>query len=80
MSGEESDPIPAPGGADPGPDAGKDRPLVESASDLHETWMTYDPSSRVPRFVVVVWVGAMIGLCIYLAMFYFADLGRWGRP
>ena len=59
-----------------------DRPgdLVESVKDDHETWMTYNESSRVPWWVVFVWVCALAGFGIYLARYLFPDLALWGAP
>ena len=54
--------------------------LVESASDDHETKMAYDPSSRIPILVVLVWVCAFTSLGIYCASFYFPDLAAWRAP
>ncbi|MEP7123085.1 MAG: hypothetical protein ABJE95_19310 [Byssovorax sp.] len=54
--------------------------LVESATDNHETKMTYDPSSRLPILVILVWVCAFTGLGIYGASFYFPDLAAWRAP
>ena len=55
-------------------------PLVESAGDAHETRMTYDTSSRVPWWVVAVWVCAMSGFAAYMVIYFFPDLARWGAP
>jgi hypothetical protein len=54
--------------------------LVESATDNHETKMAYDPSSRIPILVVLVWVCAFTSLGIYCASFYFPDLAAWRAP
>ena len=54
--------------------------LVESATDNHETLMAYDPSSRIPILVVLVWVCAFTSLGIYCASFYFPDLAAWRAP
>jgi hypothetical protein len=54
--------------------------LVESATDDHETKMAYDPSSRIPILVVLVWVCAFTSLGIYCASFYFPDLAAWRAP
>jgi hypothetical protein len=55
-------------------------PLVESAKDTHETEMTYDASSRVPWWVVAVWICSMAGFVAYLVIYLFPDLARWGAP
>ena len=54
--------------------------LVESTTDDHETRMAYDPSSRIPILVVLVWVCAFTSLGIYCASFYFPDLAAWRAP
>ena len=54
--------------------------LLESATDDHETKMTYDPSSRIPILIVLVWVCAFASLGIYCASFYFPDLAAWRAP
>ena len=54
--------------------------LVESATDSHETKMAYDPSSRIPILVVLVWICAFTSLGIYCASFYFPDLAAWRAP
>lgn len=74
MSAAESERLPA---ADDGPSA---EPLVESAADAHETQMTYDHSSRVPWWVVVVWICSMAGFLTYTIAYLFPDLARWGAP
>lgn len=54
--------------------------LTESVKDDHETTMAYDPSSRIPLLVVLVWVCAFTSLGIYCASFYFPDLAAWRAP
>ena len=54
--------------------------LVESTTDDHETKMAYDPSSRIPILVILVWVCAFTSLGIYCASFYFPDLAAWRAP
>ncbi len=54
--------------------------LVESNTDRHETLMAYDPSSRIPILVVLVWVCAFTSLGIYCASYYFPDLAAWRAP
>ncbi len=54
--------------------------LIESPADTHETRMTYDPSSRVPILVILVWVCAFTCLGIYCASFYYPDLAAWRTP
>jgi hypothetical protein len=67
--------VPAPSAMEAGlPD------LVESTNDHHETKMAYDPSSRIPILVVLVWVCAFTSLGIYGASFYFPDLAAWRAP
>jgi len=55
-------------------------PLVESANDSHETLMTYDSASRVPWWVVAVWISCMAGLVAYMVFYLFPDLAKWGAP
>jgi type VI protein secretion system component VasF len=55
-------------------------PLVEPADDSHETRMTYDESSRVPWWVVAVWVCALIGFAGYMVFYMFPDLAKWLAP
>jgi hypothetical protein len=54
--------------------------LVECPADTHETKMAYDPSSRVPALVILVWVCAFTCLGIYGASFYYPDLAAWRTP
>ena len=54
--------------------------LVEAAKDDHETHMTYDESSRVPWWVVAVWVVSFTGFALYCAGYLFPDLAGWGAP
>ena len=54
--------------------------LVESPGDTHETRMAYDPSSRIPIAVILVWVCAFTCLGIYCASFYYPDLAAWRQP
>ncbi len=54
--------------------------LVESPADTHETRMAYDPSSRVPILVILVWLCAFTCLGIYCASFYYPDLAAWRTP
>ena len=53
--------------------------LHESTSDQHETRMTYD-HGRAPWIVIAVWICAIVGFAIYMAVYCFADLALWGRP
>ena len=54
--------------------------FMESAKDQHETAMTYDETSRVPWWVVFVWVCAITGFAIYCIRYLFPDLALWGAP
>lgn len=54
--------------------------LLESPADAHETKMTYDPSSRVPVLLMLIWACAFVCLGIYCASFYYPDLAAWRRP
>ena len=54
--------------------------FVESVKDQHETTMAYDESSRVPWWVVFVWVIAITGFAIYCIRYLFPDLALWGAP
>ncbi|HEX2570769.1 MAG TPA: hypothetical protein VH877_14525 [Polyangia bacterium] len=58
--------------------AGGPEPLTESVRDEHETRMTYDPTGRLPWFVVVLWVSAMTGFAAYFLRYLVADLRQWG--
>ncbi len=51
--------------------------MVESDTDRHETHLVYDPSSRIPLPVILVWVCAVIGLGTYLVTLYLPDLALW---
>ena len=53
---------------------------VESQADRFETLIEYDPTSRVPIVVVVVWVCALIGLGTYAVTLLLPDLALWGKP
>ena len=66
---------PAAAVADGPPDA-----IVEHGSDLYETVMEYDPSSRVPIIVILIWVCAIVGFVAYMATYLFPDLALWGKP
>jgi hypothetical protein len=55
-------------------------PMEEHPSDLYETALEYDHSSRMPILVILVWVCAVIGFASYLAAYYFPDLALWGKP
>lgn len=48
--------------------------------ETHETNMTYDESSRVPWWVVFVWVIAITGFALYCIRYLFPDLALWGAP
>lgn len=63
--------------AEPGAD--EPEPLVESASDAHETVMTYDPNAHVPVVVIAVWAAALLGLGAYMAVNGIPDLLSWLR-
>jgi hypothetical protein len=55
-------------------------PMVESQGDRFETLMEYDPKSKVPFAVVLVWACALIGLGTYTVTLYFPYLALWGSP
>ena len=54
-------------------------PMVESTTDRHETLLVYDPSSKVPIPVVLVWICALIGLGTYMVTLYLPDLALWAK-
>jgi hypothetical protein len=65
------------------PEAGGTEPsgtpaLVES--DHRETVIPYDPSGRMPRLVMAMWVVALVSLAAYTVVYLLPDLARWGRP
>lgn len=49
-------------------------------SETRETHMVYDESSRVPWWVVFVWVCAITGFALYCIRYLFPDLALWGAP
>lgn len=49
-------------------------------SETRETHMVYDESSRVPWWVVFVWVCAISGFALYCIRYLFPDLALWGAP
>jgi len=49
-------------------------------SETSETVMAYDESSRVPWWVIFVWVIAIAGFAMYLIRYLFPDLALWGAP
>ena len=49
-------------------------------SETGETVMSYDESSRVPWWVVFVWVIAITGFALYCIRYLFPDLALWGAP
>ncbi len=53
---------------------------IESQTDRHETRLEYDPTSRVPIPVVIVWICALIGLGAYTVIWLLPELSLWGRP
>ncbi len=53
--------------------------MTESESDRHETQLEYDPSSKVPLAVVLVWICALVGLGTYLVTLYLPDLAAWSK-
>ena len=55
-------------------------PQIESEQDRFETLIEYEPSSKLPAPVVLVWLCALIGLGAYLVSFYLPDLALWGKP
>ncbi|MCC6554544.1 MAG: hypothetical protein IT372_16315 [Polyangiaceae bacterium] len=73
MSASESD-AKKPGEGEPDEPA----PLVED--DAHETRMTYDPSSRVPKIVMAVWATLLVSYVLYMSKYFVPDLMKWGRP
>jgi len=52
-------------------------PMVESETDEHETLIEYNPTSKMPIPVVLVWVCALIGLGVYGVTLYLPDLTLW---
>lgn len=70
MSAPASDPAQ---GSDP-------RPLIEAHDDSHETHMSYDPSGRLPRLVLAIWLIALSSFGVYFVRYLLSDLGKWGRP
>ena len=54
-------------------------PMVESETDEHETRLLYDPSSRLPIPVVLVWICAVLGLGAYMITLYLPDLALWQK-
>jgi hypothetical protein len=54
-------------------------PLVESATDAHETMMTYDDTSAFPRWVLAIWIVAMLSLGGYALTYALPDLRLWLR-
>jgi hypothetical protein len=55
-------------------------PQVESRQDRFETVLEYEPSTKLPVPVVLVWACALIGLGTYAVAFYFPDLSLWHGP
>jgi hypothetical protein len=54
--------------------------LVECASDARETAMVYGEGSRFPRWLMAVWLVAMMSLVAYMVIYALPDLRLWGRP
>jgi hypothetical protein len=57
-----------------------DEPVKFVESETHETLMAYDPASKMPVLVTLVWSCALIGFGLYLAYYLFPDLAAWGKP
>ena len=55
-------------------------PMVESETDQHETILQYDPTSKMPLPVVLVWICAFVGLGAYMVTLYLPDLALWAQP
>jgi hypothetical protein len=67
---------PAPAAEEEGPPG----PMVEHPSDLYETALEYDHTSKMPVLVLVVWVCAILGFLAYMAVYFVPDLALWGKP
>ena len=55
-------------------------PQVESDQDRFETLIEYEPQSKLPAPVILVWLCALVGLGTYLVKLYVPDLALWGAP
>jgi hypothetical protein len=55
-------------------------PELESQTDRAETRLEYDPTSKVPIPVVMVWICALVGLGAYTVTWLLPDLQTWGAP
>jgi hypothetical protein len=55
-------------------------PQVESDGDRFETLIEYEPSAKVPKTVMLVWLCAVVGLGAYLVNLYLPELALWGKP
>ncbi len=55
-------------------------PEIEDASDRKESIIAYDPTSRVPIVVVLVWVCALVGLGAYTITWLLPELALRGKP
>jgi hypothetical protein len=53
---------------------------IEDAGDRSESLIEYDPTSKVPIVVALVWVCAVVGLGAYAIMWLFPELALWGKP
>jgi hypothetical protein len=52
-------------------------PMVESETDEHETLIEYNPTSKMPLAVILVWICALVGLGTYMVTLYLPDLALW---
>lgn len=64
----QAEPVEAPG------------PQIESQRDRFETVLEYEPDTKLPVPVVLVWICALIGLGAYCVTLYFPDLALWRGP
>jgi hypothetical protein len=55
-------------------------PEIEDAGDRKESLIQYDPTSKVPIVVVLVWVCALVGLGAYTITWLLPELALWGKP
>ncbi len=55
-------------------------PEIESQDDSHESRIEYDPTSKVPLPVALVWICALVGLGAYTIVWLLPELQLWGAP
>ncbi len=63
--------------SDPKVEASEDKAFLES--EHRETTMTYD-HGKLPWYVAVVWLVALVGFATYMVTYALPDLGLWGSP